>query len=88
MNIHDRNIKATLKDPNFDIIHELSFETRVLHVSPLSYQTTVPSIKEIFSKYGKVKRVKKYATKCFVELANSSEAKLAYENLHEKRVDG
>lgn len=88
MNVNDRAIKATLKDPNFDIIQELSFETRVLHVSPLSYQTTVPQIKEIFEKYGKIKSIKKYATKCFVELENSDVAKAAYTDLHEKRVDG
>lgn len=88
MNVNDRNIRATLKDPNFDIIHELSFETRVLHVSPLSFQTTHAQIKEIFESFGKVLRIKKYATKCLVELDTSDAAKLAYQNLHEKRVDG
>jgi len=88
MNVNDRNIRATLKDPNFDIIHELSFETRVLHVSPLSFQTTHAQIKEIFEAFGKVLRIKKYATKCLIELDSSDAAKLAYQNLHEKRVDG
>lgn len=88
MNIMDKTLSATWKDPNFDIIQELSFETRVLYVLPLSFQTTVEQVREIFEKYGKCLRIKKYASKCIVELDSIESAKDAYQNLHEKRVDG
>jgi RNA recognition motif. (a.k.a. RRM, RBD, or RNP domain) len=35
-------LTASWKDPNFDIINELSYETRVLLVKNISYKTTVP----------------------------------------------
>ena len=84
----NKTITASWKDPNFDIINELSFETRVLYVKNISHLTTVESLKNMFCQYGKVLRIKKYAYKAFIEFETIESAKQAYENLNEKRVDG
>lgn len=88
LDVLGRKLNCSWKDPNFDIITELSFETRVLYVKNISSQTTVPRLKEICEKYGKVYRIKKYATKAFVEFDSIKAAKDAYESLNDKRVDG
>lgn len=86
--IMDKTVKSCWKDPNYDIITELSYETRVIEIWPLSYHTTVHDLKQIFDKFGTVLRIKKYATKCLVEFETIQSCKLAYESLNEKRVDG
>lgn len=88
LDVLGRKLSCSWKDPNFDIITELSFETRVLYVKNISSQTTVPRLKEICEKHGKVYRIKKYATKAFVEFDSIKAAKEAYESLNEKRIDG
>lgn len=88
LDVLGRKLSCSWKDPNFDIITELSFEARVLYIKNLSSQTTVPRLKEICEKNGKVFRIKKYATKAFVEFDCIKSAKDAYEALNEKRIDG
>lgn len=88
LDVLGKKLSCSWKDPNFDIITELSFETRVLYIKNLSSQTTVPRLKEVCEKHGRVFRIKKYATKAFVEFDSIKAAKDAYENLNEKRIDG
>jgi len=88
LDVLGKKLTCSWKDPNFDIITELSFETRVLYIKNISSQTTVPRLKEICERFGKVFRIKKYATKSFVEFDSIKAAKEAYESLNEKRIDG
>lgn len=81
-------LSVSWKDPNFDIINELSFETRVLLVKNLSAKTTVPELKEVFEAHGQVLRIKKYANKAFIEFDGIESAKKAYEALNEQRLNG
>ena len=60
----------------------------MLYLKNLSSQTTVPRLKEICKKFGKVYRIKKYAAMAFVEFDSIKSSKKAYENLNEKRIDG
>lgn len=88
LDVLGRKLSCSWKDPNFDIIAELSFETRVLYIKNISSQTTVPRLKEICEKHGKVFRIKKYATKAFIEFDSINAAKEAFETLNDKRIDG
>lgn len=81
-------LSASWKDPSFDIINELSYETRVLYVENVSTLTTVNQLKTTFEQFGEVLRIKKYSNKAFVEFNSIDSAKKAYENLNEKRMDG
>ena len=76
-------LSVSWKDPNFDIINELSFETRVLLVKNLSTKTTVPELKEVFEVHGQILRFKKYANKGFIEFDGIESAKKAFESLNE-----
>lgn len=88
LDVLGRKLNCSWKDPNFDIVTELSFETRVLYIKNISTQTTVPRLKEICEKYGKVFRIKKYATKAFIEFDSIKASKEAFEGLNDKRIDG
>lgn len=81
-------LSASWKDPSFDIINELSYETRVLYVENISTLTTVEQIKTTFEQHGDILRIKKYANKAYVEFRTIEAAKKAFENLNEKRIDG
>jgi len=83
-----KTTSACWKDPNFDIIQELAFETRVLYAKNLSNQTTVPQLKELFEQHGQVLRIRKYARKAFVEFDTIEAAKAAYLALNEFRLNG
>lgn len=88
LDVLGRKLTCGWKDPHLDIITELSFETRVLYIKNISSQTTVPRLKEICEKHGRIFRIKKYATKAFVEFESIQAAKDAHETLNDKRFDG
>lgn len=50
--------------------------------------TTVNAIKKTFSNFGKVLRIKRFATKAFIVYDNHFSAKKAMEQLNDRRVNG
>ncbi|EAS04362.2 RNA recognition motif protein (macronuclear) [Tetrahymena thermophila SB210] len=81
-------IDVCWKEPDFDIIKELSMQTKVLCVKNISSCTETSKIKDAFSVYGTVVRIQRYSTHAFVEFLNIESAKNALAALSDKRFEG
>ncbi|XP_023025075.2 U11/U12 small nuclear ribonucleoprotein 35 kDa protein [Leptinotarsa decemlineata] len=93
---HDRGIERAINSKYVPNRHIKGKPECTIFVSRLSYQTTRDTIKEVFSKYGKLRRFrlvrdivtgmpKGYA---FIEYESESSAEDAYRNANRLNIDG
>lgn len=83
-----KTVSAFWKEPNHDVLLQLSLETKILYIKQISQSTTVEGLKSILSQFGEITKIRKFATKAYVEFKEVESAKKAYEMMQEKRVDG
>lgn len=82
------NVKTVWKDPNFDVIAELARDTRTIYIKNISYSTSIEDLRSLLGKFGQIHKIKKYATKAYVEFDDIDSAKAAVEAMNDKRVAG
>lgn len=80
-------IEVCWKEPDFDVIKELSNQTRVLCVKNISASTDTTKIRDAFQAYGAVVRIQRYATEAFIEFLSVDNAKQALAGLSDKRFE-
>lgn len=73
-----KTITTFWKEPHFDILKELSMETRTLYIKNISVTTTAQGIRNTVSHFGIINRLVHYANKAYVEFSSVHEAKKAY----------
>lgn len=81
-------IDVNWKEPDFDIIKELSMQTRVLCVKNFSQNTDTSKIRDAFQIYGTVLRIQRYSTHGFIEFLTIESAQNALAALNDKRFEG
>jgi len=83
-----KTISAVWREPNFDILHELALETKVVYIKNISANTDTEKLRNIASAYGEIVKLKKFVDRAFIEFTTIESAQKMIEQCHEKRPDG
>lgn len=86
--IYERKVSFCWKDPFQDFSFEISLETNAIYLKNISIGIFIEDLKSLMEKYGKIIRIKKYATKAYIEYAKREDALNALENLNDKTLLG